>query len=68
MDPVFAKSVARYPLDVVKTRIQLQHGKAINGQGYTGVIDCFRKIVKNEGASRLYRGMTAPILMEVPKR
>ena len=65
---MLAKSVARYPLDVVKTRIQLQHGKAVDGQGYTGVIDCFRKIVRNEGASRLYRGMTAPILMEVPKR
>ncbi|KAH7124132.1 mitochondrial 2-oxodicarboxylate carrier protein-like protein [Dendryphion nanum] len=57
-----------YPLDVVKTRIQLQHGKATDGQGYTGVIDCFRKIIRNEGMSRLYRGITAPILMEVPKR
>jgi solute carrier family 25 2-oxodicarboxylate transporter 21 len=64
-----AKNVARYPLDVVKTRIQLQHGKAISSsEGYTGVIDCFRKIVRNEGVSRLYRGITAPILMEVPKR
>lgn len=63
-----AKSVARYPLDVVKTRIQLQHGNAVSGDAYTGVLDCFRKIIKNEGASRLYRGITAPILMEVPKR
>ncbi|KAF1949067.1 mitochondrial 2-oxodicarboxylate carrier protein-like protein [Byssothecium circinans] len=59
-----------YPLDVVKTRIQLQHGTAIpkDGQGYTGVLDCFRKIVKHEGFRRLYRGISAPILMEVPKR
>ncbi|KAF2270525.1 mitochondrial 2-oxodicarboxylate carrier protein-like protein [Lojkania enalia] len=57
-----------YPLDVVKTRIQLQHGKAVDGQGYTGVLDCFQKIIRNEGVSRLYRGITAPILMEVPKR
>ncbi|PVI02256.1 mitochondrial 2-oxodicarboxylate carrier protein-like protein [Periconia macrospinosa] len=63
-----------YPLDVVKTRIQLQHGTVVavaqNGQqeGYTGVIDCFRKIVRNERARNLYRGITAPILMEVPKR
>ncbi|KAF2199959.1 mitochondrial 2-oxodicarboxylate carrier protein-like protein [Delitschia confertaspora ATCC 74209] len=57
-----------YPLDVVKTRIQLQHGVAKDGQGYAGVMDCFRKIIRNEGVSRLYRGMTAPILMEVPKR
>ncbi|KAJ5951259.1 uncharacterized protein N7479_009672 [Penicillium vulpinum] len=35
---------------------------------YDGMFDCFRKIVKNEGASRLYRGISAPILMEAPKR
>lgn len=32
------------------------------------MVDCFRKIVKNEGFSRLYRGISAPILMEAPKR
>lgn len=32
------------------------------------MMDCFRKIIKNEGVSRLYRGITAPILMEAPKR
>ncbi|CAI6331477.1 unnamed protein product [Periconia digitata] len=57
-----------YPLDVVKTRIQLQHGTAKDGTSYTGVLDCFRKIIRQEGVSRLYRGITAPILMEVPKR
>ncbi|PGH27400.1 hypothetical protein AJ80_00878 [Polytolypa hystricis UAMH7299] len=58
-----------YPLDVVKTRVQLQQGTAAAGEeAYTGMVDCFRKIVKNEGFSRLYRGITAPILMEAPKR
>jgi hypothetical protein len=65
---VDAENVGRYPLDVVKTRIQLQHGKVVGTEGYTGVLDCFRKIVKQEGFTRLYRGITAPILMEVPKR
>ena len=32
------------------------------------MLDCFQKIVKNEGFSRLYRGISAPILMEAPKR
>ena len=32
------------------------------------MLDVFRKIIKNEGPSRLYRGITAPILMEAPKR
>ncbi|KAF3909847.1 Mitoferrin [Orbilia brochopaga] len=57
-----------YPLDVVKTRIQLQVGGGAGGDAYTGTLDCFRKIIKNEGFSRLYRGITAPILMEAPKR
>ncbi|KAF3939532.1 Mitoferrin [Dactylella cylindrospora] len=57
-----------YPLDVVKTRIQLQVGGGVGGDTYNGTLDCFRKIIKNEGFSRLYRGITAPILMEAPKR
>ncbi|KAI9801005.1 MAG: Mitochondrial 2-oxodicarboxylate carrier 2 [Sarcosagium campestre] len=57
-----------YPLDVVKTRVQLQQGKGAGEEGYNGMVDCFRKIIKNEGFSRLYRGISAPILMEAPKR
>ena len=47
---------------------QLQQGTGVGGEGYNGMMDCFRKIIKNEGFSRLYRGITAPILMEAPKR
>ena len=58
-----------YPLDVVKTRVQLQGRTPIPGQDYyTGMLDCLRKIVKNEGPSYLYRGILAPIMMEAPKR
>ncbi|OQE80095.1 hypothetical protein PENNAL_c0048G10883 [Penicillium nalgiovense] len=54
---------------VSETRIQLQTGAPVPGADhYNGMFDCFRKIVKNEGASRLYRGISAPILMEAPKR
>lgn len=38
-----------YPLDVVKTRVQLQTGSGAGGDGYTGMVDCFQKIIKNEG-------------------
>ncbi|KAI0178655.1 mitochondrial 2-oxodicarboxylate carrier 1 [Hypoxylon sp. FL1284] len=58
----------RYPLDVVKTRVQLQTGKGTGIDSYNGMLDCFQKIVRHEGFSRLYRGITAPILMEAPKR
>ncbi|KAF2433878.1 mitochondrial carrier [Tothia fuscella] len=57
-----------YPLDVVKTRVQIQTGKGVGEDSYNGMVDCFRKIIRNEGFSRLYRGITAPILMEAPKR
>ncbi|CAG8958694.1 hypothetical protein HYFRA_00011536 [Hymenoscyphus fraxineus] len=57
-----------YPLDVIKTRIQLQTGTATGADRYNGMLDCFRKILKNEGVGRFYRGIEAPILMEAPKR
>lgn len=57
-----------YPLDVVKTRVQLQTATATGEDAYNGMVDCFRKIIKNEGFSRLYRGISAPIMMEAPKR
>jgi len=57
-----------YPLDVVKTRVQLQDNTAKGADRYNGMVDCFKKIIKNEGFSRLYRGIAAPIMMEAPKR
>lgn len=57
-----------YPLDVVKTRMQLQTAAPGSPEAYKNMIDCLVKIVKQEGFSRLYKGITAPILMEAPKR
>lgn len=34
---------------MVKTRFQLQVGKGAPGEGYTSIMDCFRKIVRQEG-------------------
>lgn len=58
---------AMYPLDVVKTRFQLQVGKG-GADAYTSIWDCLTKIVKNEGFRRLYRGVVPPVLVEAPKR
>jgi solute carrier family 25 2-oxodicarboxylate transporter 21 len=38
-----------YPLDVVKTRIQLQDNNAKGADRYNNMFDCFKKIVKQEG-------------------
>lgn len=41
-----------YPLLVVKTRLQVQKQTTV----YTGSLDAFKKIYKNEGLRGLYRG------------
>jgi len=53
-----------YPLDVVKTRLQLQKGTG----KYTSVLQTFRTIAKEEGPLNLYRGILSPIMAEAPKR
>jgi solute carrier family 25 2-oxodicarboxylate transporter 21 len=51
-----------YPLDVVKTRMQLGTGPKQNMFG------ALKSIVEKEGAANLYRGVFSPILAEAPKR
>ncbi|KAG0043860.1 hypothetical protein BGZ83_010953 [Gryganskiella cystojenkinii] len=74
-----------YPLDLVKTRFQLQvnskntnlRSAAVSAtntasktltENYTSILDCLRKVVKQEGALTLYRGILPPIIAEAPKR
>lgn len=59
--------LSRNPILMVLSS-QLQKGTVVGEDGYSGMVDCFRKIIKTEGFSRLYRGISAPILMEAPKR
>lgn len=58
------------PLDVIKTRFQVQTKTNVNSNNvyYTGVGDCFRKMYKAEGISSFYKGIVPPILVESPKR
>jgi len=51
-----------YPLDVVKTRMQLETGKS------AGLVGSFKQIIREEGAGRLYRGLVPPLMLEAPKR
>ncbi|KAG9141086.1 hypothetical protein Leryth_001604 [Lithospermum erythrorhizon] len=44
-----------YPLDVIKTRIQSQSNST--PLMYRGIVDCFRRSVKNEGWNVLWRGL-----------
>jgi len=51
-----------YPLDVIKTRMQLDTGRS------QGLFQTFRNIIAQEGVSRLYKGLVPPLLLEAPKR
>ncbi|NWH77035.1 CMC1 protein, partial [Piaya cayana] len=53
------------PADVIKTRLQVA---ARAGQTtYSGVIDCFRKILKEEGASAFWKGAGARVFRSSPQ-
>ncbi|XP_072351777.1 ADP/ATP translocase 4-like [Scyliorhinus torazame] len=52
--------VLSYPFDTVRRRMMMQSGEAI--RQYTGTIDCFIKIYKNEGVAAFFRGAFSNIL------
>ncbi|KAG0723644.1 Mitochondrial 2-oxodicarboxylate carrier [Chionoecetes opilio] len=65
----FTEICIMHPLDVVKTRFQIQTtGKPGDPNFYTSVYDCMRKMAKNEGVLSLYKGVLPPVLVETPKR
>jgi len=49
----FISTVASMPVDIVKTRIQ---NDSLSKPQYKGAVDCFGKIVKNEGVLSLWKG------------
>eukprot|EP00906_Rhabdomonas_costata_P006790 RCo009846 len=60
------------PTELVKCKLQVQlqeqaahHGSAA-GHQYKGPVDCAVKIVRSEGVSGLFRGMSSTLLREVP--
>ncbi|XP_024123796.1 mitochondrial 2-oxodicarboxylate carrier isoform X4 [Oryzias melastigma] len=56
-----------HPLDVVKTRFQIQRGAGDPGS-YRSLSDCFRTVLRTEGLFGFYKGILPPILAETPKR
>ena len=59
-----------HPLDLIKTRFQLQNTVAGAGseQHYTGVRDCMVKMYRQEGLRSFWKGLLPPVLVETPKR
>ncbi|KAJ5245888.1 Mitochondrial carrier protein [Penicillium chermesinum] len=57
-----------YPLDLIKTKLQVQVKQVKSDQGaqevehFEGTLDAIKKIVEKEGASGLYQGMAGSLL------
>lgn len=68
----FVEVCIMHPLDLVKTRLQLQAtSKTVlhsDPHYYTGIVDCMKKMYKYEGFTSFWKGIVPPILAETPKR
>lgn len=51
-------TIAGYPFDTVKVRLQTQ---TINHRLYSGSLDCFVKIARQESVLGFYKGMSSPM-------
>lgn len=52
--------IMSYPLDTVRRRLMMQSGR--KDIQYTGTIDCFTKIAKNEGTKAFFKGAGSNVL------
>merc|ERR1712196_477840 len=56
---------ASYPFDTIRRRLQMQSEKPQSEWVYKGTVDCFNKIVSQEGPSALFKGAGANALRTV---
>ncbi|KAI8076779.1 mitochondrial carrier domain-containing protein [Halteromyces radiatus] len=61
-------ATAVYPIDLVKTRMQNQRSKVVGELLYKNSLDCFKKVVKNEGFLGLYRGLGPQLVGVAPEK
>ncbi|KAG0369351.1 mitochondrial carrier domain-containing protein [Gamsiella multidivaricata] len=57
-----------YPVDLVKTRMQNQRSKVVGELLYKNSIDCFKKVVRNEGVLGLYSGLGPQLVGVAPEK
>merc|ERR1719339_57612 len=64
-----AGATAVYPIDLVKTRMQNQRTSSYIGElMYRNSFDCFKKVVRHEGFTGLYRGLVPQLLGVAPEK
>merc|ERR1711988_770463 len=56
---------ASYPFDTVRRRLQMQSNKPVEEWLYKGTMDCFGKILANEGIGAMFKGAGANALRTV---
>ncbi|XP_022193293.2 LOW QUALITY PROTEIN: calcium-binding mitochondrial carrier protein Aralar1 [Nilaparvata lugens] len=62
-------ATAVYPIDLVKTRMQNQRtGSFIGELMYRNSFDCFKKVVRHEGVTGLYRGLVPQLMGVSPEK
>jgi len=59
---VIMSGFVTYPFDTVRRRLQMESTKPMDERLYKGAVDCFNKIVKNEGVPALFKGAGANVL------
>ncbi|CAI8044572.1 Mitochondrial 2-oxodicarboxylate carrier [Geodia barretti] len=63
----FVEVCCMQPIDVVKTRFQIQ-GVTSDPSRYTSILDCITRMIRNEGFFSLYKGILPPVVADTPKR
>ena len=61
-------ATAVYPIDLVKTRLQNQRTGMIGELMYKNSFDCFKKVIRHEGFSGLYRGLAPQLVGVAPEK
>merc|ERR1712038_946737 len=62
-------ATAVYPIDLVKTRMQNQRtGSYVGELLYRNSFDCFKKVIRHEGPTGLYRGLIPQLMGVAPEK
>jgi len=59
---VSISGIVAYPFDTMQRRLQIESSKPKEQQIYSGMADCFKKIMKAEGPGGFFKGALANIL------